>query len=71
MQLPGSPMFDMPIKRSDNERMIAVPSNLIGTGQSLDFYLHWVDNLSMLNHIHDFFGAGDNAPNRRGNCTYS
>lgn len=62
---------ELPFTMSDNELMLAVPRSLIGTDQNLDFDFHWVDNPSKLGNIHNFFGAGDNAPSRRAKYRYS
>jgi len=62
---------EIPYSLSGNEMMFAVPRSLISPTDTLNFDFHWVDNPYKLESIHNFFEAGDNAPNRRANYRYT
>lgn len=61
----------LPFNTQGKQLMLSIPKTLIACKGILDFDFHWVDNPSGLKSIDDFFEAGDNAPSRRANYTYS
>ena len=63
--------LELSIKLDGNQMMIAVPRGLLEVNGTLNFDFHLLDNAIKLDSIHDFFNAGDNAPNRRANYNYS
>lgn len=62
---------DLPVKMVGTEIMLSVPRSLLEVNTTLNFDFHCVDNPSNLENIHNFFDAGDNAPNRRANYRYT
>ncbi len=58
--------------KEGNQLMLEVPRRLLKSENSkLSFDFHWVDHPSELKTIEDLINAGDNAPSRRANYSYS
>ena len=54
----------------ENQLMVAIPRSLLGlTGDSFTLNFHWMDNVTDIYSLEDWFTTGDSAPERRNNYT--